>query len=446
MIKLRSISVLIGLIYGLANISCAQPDERTRVIVTTDGEFDDRCSMVRFLLYSNEFEVEGLIHSSSKFHWKGRGDDPGMKWHDVSWLDEHLEAYEKIYPNLLLHSPDFPKAESLRDKVFVGNIELAGDMDEATPGSDRIVEVLLDSDPSPVWLQAWGGANTVARALKTIQENYPEKMGFVSEKARLFLIMEQDSTYRKYIKPNWPELTVMISTAFPSIGYPWKKSIPEELYKYYEADYVNEMISENHGPLCEIYRRHLQGGGRSGYLVSEGDSPSFMQELNTGLRGEESPTFGDWGGRFEWNKDVWVSAEDDGDKYKTIYRWIPAFQNDFAARADWCIKPYNEANHAPNVSVSAENITAKPGGKITISAQESSDPDGNEINFNWWQYADADTYEGLIEIAEPTDAKIKLRVPKDAKDGDTIHIICEVTDNGSPVLTRYKRIIITVKP
>ena len=35
---------------------------RPRIIATTDGEIDDRCSMVRFLLYANEWDVEGIIH------------------------------------------------------------------------------------------------------------------------------------------------------------------------------------------------------------------------------------------------------------------------------------------------------------------------------------------------------------------------------------------------
>ena len=31
----------------------------------------------------------------------------------------------------------------------------------------------------------------------------------------------------------------------------------------------------------------------------------------------------------------------------TIWRWRSAYQNDFAARMDWTIKPYAEANHPP---------------------------------------------------------------------------------------------------
>lgn len=49
----------------------AEETNRPRVIVTTDGEIDDECSLVRFLLYANEWDIEGIITSSSQYHWHG---------------------------------------------------------------------------------------------------------------------------------------------------------------------------------------------------------------------------------------------------------------------------------------------------------------------------------------------------------------------------------------
>jgi len=60
------------------------------VIATTDGEIDDQCSMVRFLLYSNEFDVAGIILSSSQYHWRGHD------WAGDNWLDGYVDAYEKV--------------------------------------------------------------------------------------------------------------------------------------------------------------------------------------------------------------------------------------------------------------------------------------------------------------------------------------------------------------
>lgn len=56
-------------------------DGRSRVIVTSDGEIDDECSMVRFLLYANEWDIEGIVTSSSQYHWHGH------KWAGDDWAE-----------------------------------------------------------------------------------------------------------------------------------------------------------------------------------------------------------------------------------------------------------------------------------------------------------------------------------------------------------------------
>ncbi|MBP5612080.1 MAG: DUF1593 domain-containing protein, partial [Bacteroidales bacterium] len=173
-------------------------EERPRIIVTSDGEIDDECSLVRFLLYTNEWDVEAIITSSCQSHWHVHG------WAGDRWVDPYLDAYEQVYPNLILHDRRYPTPDYLRAHYYLGNVEAEGEMDRETDGSRRIAEVLLDeSDPRPVWIQAWGGPNTVARALKSIEEQHPEKMAYVAQKCRLFLIWEQDDTYQRYIRPVW---------------------------------------------------------------------------------------------------------------------------------------------------------------------------------------------------------------------------------------------------
>ena len=440
--KIFCLSIGLAFVFCIQNFSLAQSKERIRVIATTDGEIDDRCSMVRFLMYANDFDIKGIIHSSSRFHWKGGGDDPGEKWHPVIWLDKHLAAYAEVYPNLVLHDPAYPSPEYLNEQVFIGNINHVGEMKNPTPGSERIVQVLLEEDTSQIWLQAWGGPNTIARALKTIEEKHPERKQEIARKAKLFMIIQQDSTYLNYIAPRWPEMEVIISDAgFEAIGYPWERKTPEEFAGRLSAEWMNENILKNHGPFGPLYEAHKDGKFRS-----EGDSPSFMHQMNTGLRSTEHPSFGGWGGRFEWNGKFWASAVEDGNKHKSVYRWIPAFQNDWAARADWCVKTYEEANHPPRVTINTkEDITKQPGDKLKISAKKSSDPDKDELSYKWWQYEEADTYAGKVEINNPENNTINLVVPSDAESGETIHIICEVTDDGTPALTRYQRIIINIK-
>ena len=179
----------------LGGVSAMAASDKPRVLVTTDGEIDDECSLVRFLLYANEWDIEGIVTSSSQYHWQGH------KWAGDDWVQPYLQAYTKVYPNLIKHDRNFPAPEFLQARTLLGNVKAEGEMKEVTPGSKRIVEVLLDgSDPRSIWIQAWGGPNIIARALKTIEEEHPEKMEEVAKKIRFYFIWEQDKTYQSYIR------------------------------------------------------------------------------------------------------------------------------------------------------------------------------------------------------------------------------------------------------
>lgn len=467
-----------------ACFSCINNEEKSvgsikpRIIVTSDGEIDDECSMVRFLLYANEWDIEGIITSSSQYHWHGH------KWAGDDWLDPYLKAYSEVYPNLILHDKDFPAPEYLESISFLGNVETEGEMDSITPGSQHIVKVLTDeSDNRPVWVQAWGGINTIARALKTIEEEYPEKMEYVANKLRFFFIWEQDSTYQSYIRPHWGKFNIptIISDQFIAIMYHWKQTLPQEQQKYFTSDWMKSNILQDHGALCSLYKSHTgdKEGFDDGDFRSEGDSPSFLHNIETGLRNMESPDYGGWGGRYvRIRENIWLDPVADSlyeyptgrwygnsawgrqrlreqipsdtlllDYLKPIWRWADAFQNDFASRADWCVKSFDEANHPPVVKLKNElTIYTKPGSIIQLNAKGTYDPDGDKLTYTWWFYKEPGSFKGDIEIENLNNQKASVRVPADIDKNETIHIVCEVKDDGVPQLTRYKRIIIEVKP
>jgi hypothetical protein len=464
-------AMVVQLCSGLA---AAKP----RVIVTSDGEIDDQCSMVRFLLYTNEWDVEGIVTSSSQYHWQGH------KWAGDDWIEPFLEAYARVYPNLVKHDSNYPTPEYLRERTLLGNVKTEGEMEEVTAGSQLIVKVLLDeTDDRPVWVQAWGGTNTIARALKTIEEEHPDRMAEVAKKIRFYFIWEQDVTYQDYIRPHWGkyEIPTIISDQFEAIAYRWDRIQPEPMLKYFKSEWMKEHILENHGPLCAGYHAHT--GDKDGYAAgdfrSEGDSPAFMHTIPTGLRNMESPDWGGWGGRYvrvrgntwldpvpvegytypegRWySSSAWgrnsvregskTTAEQRREYFKPMWRWSEAFQNDFAARADWCVKSYEEANHPPVVKLGhAADLKTQPGATVELSARGTSDPDGDALNYRWWQYREAGSYDGGVEFRDAGMQDASFAVPEDAQSGQTLHAICEVTDAGSPPLTRYQRVVVTVR-
>jgi hypothetical protein len=463
---------------GSVPVQKAGAQERPRVIATTDGEIDDECSMVRFLLYANEWDIEGIITSSSQYH------SHGHNWAGDDWVRPYLDAYAKVHPNLVEHDRRYPTPRFLQARTHLGNVKAEGEMDAVTAGAQHIVTVLLDeSDDGPVWLQAWGGPNTIARALKTIEEEHAERMAEVAKKIRFYFIWEQDNTYQSYIRPHWGKFNIptIIADQFIAIFYHWKKYVPADKQAYLVGSWLKSNILENHGPLCALYKAHGQGdrGFDEGDFRSEGDSPAFLHIVPTGLRSVESPAWGGWGGRFVRVRDnTWLDpVAEPGYRYpagrwytssawgrtrlkKEIpndaeliaylepqWRWIDALQNDFAARADWCVKSYDEANHPPVVKLAhAQDLKVGPGKSVSLSAKGTTDPDGDGLAFHWWQYREAGTYDGTIEIRDAGQQDASFTAPGDANEGETIHVICEVTDTGAPPLTRYRRVIVTVVP
>lgn len=166
---------------------------KPRIIITADPELDDNNSLIRFLMYSSEFDIEGLVYASSQFHWKGDGKGTkfmvkgreytryglnlcpceSYRWKkDERFIHEAVEAYEKVYSNLKIHNASYPTPEYLKSKVKYGNIEFEGDFTKDTEGSDLIKSVILDNEPGKLFITAWGGASTISRALKSIEDQY----------------------------------------------------------------------------------------------------------------------------------------------------------------------------------------------------------------------------------------------------------------------------------
>jgi hypothetical protein len=196
------------------------------------------------------------------------------------------------------------------------------------------------------------------------------------------------------------------------------------------------------------------------------------------LNNPEHPNWGGWGGRYElytprkqpWHlvpesRPIWSDAQDevlgvDGKwhtgNHATIWRWRVAFQNDFSARMDWTIKSVDKANHPPIATLGhANKLTAKQGKRVILSAKGSSDPDGDALSYEWFYYNEAGTFPVSsghsgqpVEIKNFDQQEAWFTVPASRvmQPGiGTMHIILAVTDHGSPRLTRYQRVIVTIE-
>lgn len=495
---IKKVIILFCLVFPGGNLFS---QDKPRTIITTDGEVDDIDSFIRFLLYTNEVNVEGLIYSSSQWHYAGDGKGTmftsqmpftarrygtrtSLRWAGTEWIQMLIGKYGEVYENLTQHAKGYPTPEYLLNLVHVGNIDFEGEMEKVTDGSEFIKNKLLDDDQRPLYLQIWGGTNTVARALKSIEEQYKDTPQWrdvykkVCDKAIIYAVLDQDMTYKRYVSQKWPDVKMFYNSAqFWSFAYFWPMVVPDALKPFMEGPWFQENILTGHGPLLDEYytwgdgkqvkgdEGHTNGlpneaqqqGRKKFDFLSEGDSPAYFQLIDVGLRNLNDPSVGGWGGRLVRSKDNPNRWEDgkhvaDMNPYThaadTAYaqtRWIEAIQNDFAARADWMVMGFKKANHAPVPKLNmSQDLIVKPGSTIKLSGS-AKDPDGNTITYRWWQYEEVDSYGGKIAITNPSKSNASFIVPADAITGNTIHIILEVTDSGRPRITRYQRVIATVK-
>lgn len=451
--------------------------DKHRLIVLSDieAEVDDTQSFVRLLLYSNQIDIKGLIATTSV--WKRTSVAPGS-------IVKVINAYRKVQPNLLTHEAGFPEADALLKLVKSGlpKYGMAGVGEgNDSEGSDMIIKVLEENDERPLWISVWGGANTLAQALYKIKHSKTEADAKrLISKLRVYTISDQDDS-GIWMRNNFPDLFYVVSPGDDYGSATWTginsfiKGINNEKIS---NTWLSQNIQQGHGPLGTEYLDVAWG--------VEGDTPAFLHLIQNGLNMPERMDWGGWGGRYEFYKPdfsklkkgnsgapyepetraIWTNADDKYTPYRyqeygramvfdtvsfsgykeTLWRWRDDFQNDFAARMDWCIKSFQEANHPPvPILQHSEEITVKSGEGFGLNAQLSTDPDGDNLSFLWFSYPEAGSYKkSIITNAENTHA-VYVKAPIVDKI-ETAHIILKVTDKGTPALSRYKRIIVTIIP
>ena len=453
---IRKFVLVLMAVIGVNALQAAENDLKPRLVVCTDiapadVEPDDMESMVRLMAYADMFEIEALITSV------GWNCDPyPAEW--AEYLQRVIEAYRKDVPKLMRRSGQqefmpledenkqqsigyWPSADYVKSRAVMGSIHggiKAIGADNDSPGSELLIRLADEDDTRPIYVAAWGGANTLAQAIWRVkQTRSAEELKKFVRKFRIYTITDQDMQY-----------SMRMNRSYSS--HMWlRKEFADDLQFVWDEGTWQEQ--------CELGKRHwqqhkdnIQGRGALGGEYPtykwgvEGDTPSFLYVMPNGLNNPEDPHQCGWAGYHERGMcadsltTAWTSWQEPVRSISVGYkqRFYPDELNDFMARMQWAAEGKGNLNPYVVIPNDTINITMI---SLSLDASKSFDPDGDNLQFSWWQQPEIGKTKVKIEQADQPIAT--LRIPADAK-GDTIHIICEVHDDGPYHLPAYRRIII----
>lgn len=463
--KLKSIAIFIlscVITQGYAKKEPAVSNLKPRIVILTDIapnniEPDDMESMIRLLVHADQFEVEALIATTG---WSNTGG--GER---IDLIHDALNAYEKDLPNLKKRSNQtifaddesrqeigyWPSVNYLQKRTVMGSTKMGMKFigyGNDSQGSNLIIDLADEDDDRPIWIAAWGGGNTFAQAIWRVQqERTPDELTSFLHKFRIYTITDQDRPWSSGDTIN-----------YANSSHQWMRTFDKDLLFFWDEcawKHQNQTGVDN----WDAYALNIQNHGNLGTLYPkykwgvEGDTPSYMHVMPNGLSNPDVPTQVSWSGYFKFSSGpdslTYANTNYTGEPYdiSTSYfaYFYPAIFNNFAARMDWAKE--GKGNRNPVVIVNAQKgiipieIVCKTGEKVNLSASESFDPDGDQLQYKWWIIPEAGNYAGEIEISNIESNIATIHIPSNAA-GKEIHVICEVTDDGIHNLTSYRRIIL----
>lgn len=315
---------------------------KPRLAILTDigGDPDDQQSLVRLMVYANEFEIEALIASAAG--------TPGELKESITrpeLIREIVAAYGQVRPRLLRHAEGWPTAESLLAVVSSGNPQRGrahiGEGHD-TAGSRALLErIEAGSAERPLNISIWGGQTDLAQALwRAKQTRGPEEWAQWVKKFRVYDIADQDGI-ADWIRSEFPGMLYILNKA--RAGRDRRSAIFRGMYLTGDETLTSREWVEQHvrtvSPLGALYPMKTWTAPNPHGCLKEGDTPAWFFFLPLGGNDPTDPTKPGWGGQFQREPDGWyidIDAAEGRDPRETVSRWRPAFQADFARRMAWC--------------------------------------------------------------------------------------------------------------
>lgn len=440
------VRVLLAAVFVVALSGSSRSDESTerpRIMIETDagGDPDDEQSLVRFLLYTNEWDVEGIIANRPQAR---DGENLNPVRTGLGIVRRQIDAYGECHPLLVQHDPRFPSAAFLHARTVAGH-------NEVDDGVRMIIEAVDREDPRPLWFCNWGtdeGAaiSCLRRALDRVLADRGQA-GYARFKSRIRLSSSNEFGAHTYdIAPAFP---LWVDTFRPEIDRRrWYHRFSAITSQAGGFD-IERDVRAGHGPLGALYPLNTT------HPQKEGDTMSFLYLVPTGMNDPDHPGWGSWAGRYGLQDEArgrayyWANVSDawhgTTQRENTLARWAEHLQNDFRARLDWCVQPRERANHPPAVKLTGDHrLPASPGEKIVLDATPTIDPDGDEVTYEWFHYAEVGQAGVNVILTDAHSPRASVTIPP-VPDGTELHFVLIATDNGEPALTRYARVVVRVE-
>jgi hypothetical protein len=474
------------------------------LLVLTDiaNEPDDQMSLVRLLVYSNRVDIEGLIASTST--WMKRAVRPDV-------IRTVLDAYEKVQPNLLKHEPGFPTAEALRALVSSGQPGYGMDAvgpDKMSAGAELIIRAADRNDPRPLWVTAWGGANTLAQALLHVRATRtPAQLEQFVAKLRVYAISDQDDA-GPWLRKEFPTL-MYVNTPSTQDGAQyyfatWTGISGDRFYR--NAPARTSRRSATRGSTRTSAARVRSARTTRAVLHPRGRHAVVPRSDRRRAGERDEPGVRRMGRRYVWRqfygetRPHWTQG---GDSYpgtttratpssaRTARRTSPtrrrsgagATTSSTTSRRAWLD---DRAVRTRRTTIRSSTVNGRVGDeplrsrrvsacRSSSTRRDTKDPDGNALRYEWFFYAEAGGASrapvASADARPPRRASRRREHPSAPVDGPpqppprvtidgassaravvtprvagVAHVILAVRDNGAPTLTSYRRVILTIAP